>query len=223
MEYEKTEGIVLRSLPYQDKNRIITVFTDCYGVLQFIIKGICGKRTDKLALSSPLCQGEYLFYRGKSSLMHFVDGSVLSEHLQLRTKMHHIQAAANLVQIILASQLPHKPAPQVYQFFYKCLKAIPFFKDAAPLVNSFCIKLLKQEGSLALQPFCSQCEKEAIALYRGESFCSFHAPTFSFRFSQEQWSTLLTLTYANTFSQLQNLVLSEDLLQKINQLFQENT
>ncbi|MGL5263691.1 MAG: DNA repair protein RecO [Candidatus Rhabdochlamydia sp.] len=223
MEYEKTEGIVLRSLPYQDKNRIITVFTDCYGVLQLIIKGISAKRTDKLALSSLLCQGEYLFYRGKSSLMHFVDGSILSEHLQLRTKLQHIQAAASLSQIILTSQLPHKPAPKVYQFFYKCLKAIPSFKDPAPLINSFCIKLLKQEGLLILQPFCSLCEKEAIALYRGESFCNSHAPKFSFKFSQEEWATLLILAYATTFSQLQDLTLSENLQQKINQLFQENT
>lgn len=223
MEYEKTEGIVLRSLPYQDKNRIVTVFTNCYGILQFIIKGISAKRTDKLALSSPLCQGEYLFYRGKSSLMHFVDGSVLSEHLQLRTKMQHIQAAANLVQIILTSQLPDKPAPKVYQFFYKCLRAIPYFEDTAVLTNSFCIKLLKQEGLLALQPFCSQCEKEAMALHHGESFCSFHAPKFSYKFSQEQWDILLTLAYATTFSQLQNLVSSEYLNEKINQIFQENT
>ncbi|KAG6559172.1 DNA repair protein RecO [Candidatus Rhabdochlamydia oedothoracis] len=223
MEYEKTEGIVLRSLPYQDKNRIVTVFTNCYGVLQFIIKGISAKRTDKLALSSPLCKGEYLFYRGKGSLMHFVDGSVLSEHLQLRTKMQHIQAAANLVQIILTSQLPHKPAPKVYQFFSKCLKAIPYFENTDVLTNSFCLKLLKQEGLLALQPFCSQCEKEARALHYGESFCSFHAPKFSFRFSQEQWDTLLTLAYATTFSQIQNYALSKDLNEKINQIFQENT
>lgn len=223
MEYEKTEGIVLRSLPYQDKNRIFTVFTNYYGVLQFIIKGISTKRTDRLALSSPLCEGEYLFYRGKSSLMHFVDGSVLSEHLQLRTKMQHIQAAASLVQIILTSQLPHKPAPKVYQFFHKCLRAIPHFEDTAILTNSFCIKLLKQEGLLVLQPFCSQCEKEAMALYHGESFCSFHAPKFSFRFLQKQWDTLLTLAHATTFSQLQNLDLSEDLSEKIKQIFQENT
>lgn len=222
MEYEKTEGIVLRSLPYQDKNRIVTIFSDCYGVLQLIVKGISAKRTDKLALSSPLCQGEYLFYRGKSSLMHFVDGSVLSEHLQLRTKMQHIQAAADLVNIILSSQMPHKPAPKVYQFFYKCLKAIPLFTDPSPLINSFCIKLLKQEGLLALRPFCSQCTKEAMALYHGESFCSFHLPKLAFTFSQEEWNTLLVLTYATTFSQLQSLVLSEGLLQKIKQIFQEN-
>ncbi|MDR2539564.1 MAG: DNA repair protein RecO [Chlamydiales bacterium] len=222
MEYEKTEGIVLRSLPYQDKNRIVTIFTHCYGVLQFIMKGISAKRMDKLALSSLLCQGEYLFYRGKSNLMHFVDGSVLNEHLQLRTKMQHIQAAANLVQIILTSQLPHKPAPKVYQFFYKCLRAIPYFEDTTILTNSFCIKLLKQEGLLALQPFCSQCEIEAMALHQGECFCNFHAPKLSFRFSQDQWNTLLTLAYATTFSQLQNLSLSEDLHEKINQIFQEN-
>lgn len=223
MEYEKTEGIVLRSLPYQDKNRIVTVFTNGYGILQFIIKGISTKRTDKLALSSPLCQGEYVFYRGKSNLMHFIDGSVLSEHLQLRTKMQHIQVAANLVQIILTSQLPHKPAPKIYQFFYKCLRAIPHFEDTAILINSFRIKLLKQEGLLALQPFCSQCEKEAMALHHGESFCNFHAPKLCFSFSQKQWDTFLTLAYATTFSQLQSLTLSEDLDKKINQIFQENT
>ena len=44
----------------------------------------------------------------------------------------------------------------------------------------------------------------------------------SFRFSQK-WDILLTLAYATTFSQLQNLDLSEDLNEKINQIFQENT
>lgn len=223
MKYEKTEGIVLRSFPYQDKHRIITVFTDCYGILQFIIKGVSAKRTDKLALSSPFCQGEYVFLRGKSSLIQFVDGSILSEHLQLRTKIQHIQAAADLVHTILHSQMPHKPAPKVYHFFYKCLRAIPLFKDTAPLTNSFCIKLLKQEGVLSLQPFCSQCTKTATALYQGESYCSFHMPELAYKFSQEDWNTLLILSYATTFSQLQSLMLSKDLVQKIKQIFQEKT
>jgi DNA repair protein RecO (recombination protein O) len=222
MEYEKTEGIVLRSIPYQDKNRIITVLTDTYGILQFIIKGISAKRTDKLALSSPFCQGEYLFYRKKSTLMHFVDGSVLSEHLQLRTKMQYIQTAANLAQIILSSQMPHKPAPKLYMFFYKYLRAIPLFTDTTPLLNSFYIKLLKQEGLLFLHSSCSRCANKATALDQGESYCSSHAPKLAFRFSEEDWNTLLILTYATTFSQLQNLAPSEDLSQKIKQIFQEN-
>jgi recombinational DNA repair protein (RecF pathway) len=103
------------------------------------------------------------------------------------------------------------------------LRAIPYFEDTAVLTNSFCIKLLKQEGLLFLKPFCSQCEKEAMALHHGESFCGFHAPKFSYRFSQEQWDSLLTLAYATTFSQLQKLISSEDLNEKINQIFQENT
>lgn len=75
---------------------------------------------------------------------------------------------------------------------------------------------LQFEHMLALQPFCRQWEKEAMTLHHGESFCSFHAPTLSFIFSQEQWDILLTLVYATTFSQLKNLDLSEDLNEKIN-------
>jgi len=150
---EKSEGIVLKALNYQENSRIVTLFTDDGGIIQLIIKGISHKNSDKLRLSSLLTRGEYLYIKGRSSLYLFQDGTVLEEPLYLRERWGYIKTAGEIVQIILKSQMVGKPAPLLYQLFVAYLKQIPFFEDPNGLIGSFYVKLLQHEGVLPERQF----------------------------------------------------------------------
>ena len=83
MKTDTCEALVLRSMEYKERQRIITLFTP-QGLMSVIIKGISLKKPHLLSLTSPLCLGEFHFSQGKSDLFYFRDGTVIDEHLHLR-------------------------------------------------------------------------------------------------------------------------------------------
>jgi DNA repair protein RecO (recombination protein O) len=194
MSEEKTNGIVLRSTDYKDRQRIITLFSHEAGLISLVIKGISRRNTRLLALSTPFCEGEFLFRRGTSDLMRFTDGTILNEHLILRHQLSHLQTAGSLCQSILTSQLPGKSAPHLYLLFKTYLNTITTFDDPTPLLASFQLKLLKHEGIL-----------------------SFEETHLTFTPSEQH--TLNTLLNAQQFTTLRTLSLPSPLTEKITTLF----
>lgn len=216
MHTEKTEGIVLRSQDYQERHRIITLFTPA-GLLSLIVKSISRKNARLLALTSVFSHAEYLLRPSSNSLHTFADGTLIDEHLPLRQKLSSIQAAATLTQTILSTQLPEKPAPALFLLYKTYLKQIPIFEDPSPLLSSFLLKLLSHEGLLSLTPQCSHCpDSPATQIDQGESLCAKHSAPHTF--TAEEWNQLLELHYARQFSDLRTLILPLGLSEKISSL-----
>ncbi|MFI5333630.1 MAG: DNA repair protein RecO [Chlamydiales bacterium] len=148
---EATEGIVLKSLDYKENQRIITVFSKDFGVISLIVKGVSRSSLQKLAITTPLCQAEFHFTRGKSDLFRLSECAVVCDHLPLRNQLSHLQAAGVMAQAILKFQLPCKPTPLLYALFERYLKQLPGFPNPLPLTSSFLLKMLHLEGLLSLE------------------------------------------------------------------------
>jgi len=218
MQTEKTEGIVLRSQDYKERDRLITLFTP-EGLLSLIVKGISRKNSRLLSLTTPFCHGEYLYRVGSSELFRFQDGSILDDGLTLRSKLSHLQTAGSLAQAILSSQMPKKDSPALFALYRSYQKQIPSFSDGAPLLASFYLKLLKHEGLLHLSDCCMHCEAPAQSLERGESVCQRHRGEEGILFSKEEWAKLLSLQDAQQFSSLQTVDISAAFVCKVAHLF----
>lgn len=219
MHEEKIEGVILRSLEYRDKDRIITAFTPL-GLISLIVKGITPRHAALLTLTSPFCEAEFIFKRGRSDLHAFIDGTVIDNHLYLRQKLTFLETAGSLVQTILFSQLTGKSSSELYQLFRLYLTHIPSFESPATLYASFQLKLLTYEGLLSLSVQCNRCkEKKAQFLSKGESLCDAHPLEEGFSFSNEEWSHLLQLQGARRLSALRALALPALLPKKIDVFF----
>lgn len=201
MDEEKCEGIVLRSLDYKERERIITLFTPEAGVVSLIVKGISKKNYSLLALTTLFCRAEFLYRRGKSDLFRFVDGTILNEHPSLRSRLSSLQAAAELSRAILHSQFPGKASPALYALFSLYLAQIPEFETPGALIASFMLKLLRHEGVLSLS---AECTLPALQ-----------------RFSPSEWKVLEILAHSRQFAALKTLCVDLDLLEKVRVLFSE--
>ncbi len=149
----KTEGIVLHSFDFKENQKIVTLFTEDAGKICLIMT----KKTGNLGLTTPFSKGEYIYTKGKSDLYRFYDGTVLDNHILLRSSLVHLQAAGELTNAILRSQMPTKPAPLLYALLKTYLFQIPGFPDPTPLLCSFYLKLLKHEGILNLDDLPEIC------------------------------------------------------------------
>lgn len=219
MHEEKIEGIVLRSQDYKESQRIITLFTPD-GLISLIVRSISRKNSRLLSLTTPFCNAEYLFRKGRSELFSFHDGSVLDDHFSLRNSLKSLQLAGSLANAILSSQMTGKPAPALYVLYKAYHKQASHFKDPEVLLASFYLKLLKYEGLLTISTHCAQCESPTpLRIYEGESLCSQHNTPGGLTFTPSEWELLLLLDNSMQFSTLHGLTLPPSLPQKINTLF----
>jgi DNA repair protein RecO (recombination protein O) len=215
IEEEKSEGIVLKSLDYKERQRIVTVFTKNFGLISLIFNSISRRNARMLSLSTSFCIGEFVFSRGRSELFRFQDGSVANDMFSLRSRFAHLQAAGAIAQAVLCSQLPGKPAPELYSLMESYLKQIPHFDNPSPLASSFILKLLKHEGMLVLSDHCSLCGSPTIFLSQGESLCRAHAQPGSQSFTSHELEVMQLLLSARRFDQLHAISLDETLSSKI--------
>lgn len=191
MKEERAEGIVLKTFDYKDNERISTVLTKDEGVITLIAKGI--KYNNKISLTTPFCQAEFLFIKGKSELFKLQDGTIINDHSFLRNSLLHLQAAADMVKHILKSQLPGKPAPQLYNLLLAYLNKLPFFKDTTPLTCSFYLKLLTHEGVLSWD----------------------NPQVFPLSVTDEEWRVLQNLALIRSFKEMQKISLTYELKEKL--------
>lgn len=149
---EKSKGIVLRAIPFKERDRILTLFTETSGMVSLIVNGL-GKKNHSLGLVTPLTEGEFLYLKGNSTLYRFQDGTIVNEHLTLRTEWKYLETAGEMTRLLVQTQFPEKPAPTLYRLFSAYLKQIPHFHHQTTLLASFILKLLQHEGMLPSTEF----------------------------------------------------------------------
>ena len=218
---EKTQGITLQSIPYKDRQRIISVFTKDQGIISLIIKGLSEKKPAYLSLTTPFCLAEIIYRKGRSDIYFLQDASIIDENLLLRKDLSYIKSAYLMAKAILDSQLPHKQATSLYQLLNTYLKKIPSMTSQDSLVISFLLKLLKHEGLIHLNKKCNLCDKIAAIIHRGESLCMHHAAIKSHIFSYDEFIVLEKLAQVQSFSEIDRINNIPNLQEKILNLFKD--
>ena len=220
MNEEKTEGIVLKAIPFKENDRILSLFTPDRGVMSLYVRGLSKKKPALVNLTTPLCRAEYHFRKGRSDLYRFIDGTILDLHLPMRRSYHHLEYAGKMLQAILKAQMPGKKSEGLYYLLISYLKKLSDLSFPETLWVSFELKLLKYEGLLAIHETCLSCGKEkASHISNGESRCTKCSDPMSLSLSDLDWKTLQVLSHTRTFDPFLNLELSSSLTQAIDALF----
>lgn len=200
MKTDTTKAIVLRSIPFKDNQRILTLFSESLGLVSMIVKGLSPKKAFLSSLTEPLCEAEWVYVKGTSDLLKFHDGSILNMHLVLREQYSYLQTAMEMSQAILQTQLPEKSSPQLYALFSSFLKQVSHFSSPSNLLASFYLKLLKHEG-----------------LFNTDSPYSFSSDLHS------EWDLIKSLISVQSYQQLKEIPVPASLLQKIKSAFLQKT
>src|SRR5262249_2066634 len=107
----RIEGVIVKALPFNDYDQILTVFTEQEGMIKLIVKGAYSRKRGHGAATSPLIKAEFIYSKGRGELDNCSEISPLNAHLKLRSSWNVLQAAGSMVQAVLHTQQLHKPAP----------------------------------------------------------------------------------------------------------------
>ena len=209
----RTEGIILQAIKFQEQDQILSVFSMDQGIIKFITK--------KSTLS-PLTQAEFSYSQGRSELHKCHEVSFINQHLSLRKDLAQLATACEMLKSIQHSQLPLKPAEPLYRLLTSYLEKLPSVTPDI-LQTSFYLKLLRYEGLIPLYPTlkCHHCHKEIrdYGFANGEFFCSAHSPMDAIVFDEEESNMVLLLAFSRSFADLSLLHLNKEFCDKLKKIF----
>lgn len=114
----KTEGIVLRTLRYQDNNLITTLYTREYGIKSFVIKGYrTAKSRSKHSYFQPLSIIDIVFFYQENRNLHKINESRVG-HLLLEAQTDPVKLSMGLtmVEIFFDTVKEEEENPELYHF-----------------------------------------------------------------------------------------------------------
>ena len=214
----KTEGLILKTLPFQDFDSIITLFSPTEGLIKLFYKGAYKSKKGNTANAiTPLTIVEVIYTKGRSDLYPCQEITALDHLLPLRQNLNLLNTACDLIKIIEQTQQPCEPAEPLYELLLTYLKKLPLAFSPTTIRVSFYLKLLRYEGFLGMISHCSECAlflKDAW-IFQGEIFCEKHHPQFSIYLKPDERDLIEILTFSRDFSQLAKLSISDCLTKKI--------
>lgn len=163
----KTEGIVLKSFDYRETSRIVTFFTEEYGKVSGVLKGIrkdhkkFGSSVDRFSVN------DIVYYKYRNSDLHLISQCDLKQYFYpLRQGLKRTMAASYILELINVVMPIEQKNKKVYRLM------INFFADAQgnvdinQLVHLFQIKILLYSGFKPHLDACVKCKKEIITKSR---------------------------------------------------------
>ena len=166
----KTKGIIIKRTNLGEADRILTIFTDKFGKIKAVAKGV-RKPLSKLAGNLELfCLGHFLLAEGRS--LDIVAGAEVEKcYFNLRNSLKATQTAFYLAEIIDKMTEEKEPHPEIFDLLDNSLENLG--KDQNKLlVSYFEINFLSESGFNPELYKCLSCGKKTISENNYFSFSS---------------------------------------------------
>lgn len=142
----QTEAIVLSSIPFKEKDLILTLFTKKLGLISLFVKN----KNKKQALS-PLSNVEIICKKAKKDFYFLLDFSLNNPHINLRDNLESILTASKMIKAIMKSQLPEQQEINLFLLLKAYLNQLATSSNHEALLSSFHLKILSHMGLIHLE------------------------------------------------------------------------
>jgi DNA repair protein RecO len=203
-----TKGIIFYSIPYQDDDLILHVFTNDLGLVKAFVKN--GIKYKKQNLYSAFYELDWVFKQTRGELLFPRDSALLEQNLHLRQDFSLIQTASKLLQAVKATHPYWKASPETYRLLKFFLQKLSNGQDFKKVLSSFYLKLLGHEGLLSLEGACQHCGESQKELHLTPlgTFCSLDLKKSnqdpSLVFSHEESLACLSLASVKSWQSLED-------------------
>jgi len=148
---EKTKGIVLQQIRYGDNSRIVHIYTDLFGKLVFLVKGM-GKRS-KLQRSFffPLSLLDLeISYKPARNMQNIRDASAPVPLINLHTEIRKTTVALFISEILSKTLSEEEANPQLFNFLYHSVLQLEHDNSSTGIFHL--LFLARLTGYLGFQP-----------------------------------------------------------------------
>jgi DNA repair protein RecO (recombination protein O) len=171
---KRTEGIVLRTVPYGDADLIVTYLTPDFGVLKVFAKSPRKIKSRFGSSLEPLTHSRISFWgREDASLPRLTQSDILNSFQSLREQFYCFLKLSELLELMI-SFLPERDANKmVYALLLNTLRILPEQQNETLLITAFKIKFLQLVGFAPKLDACGRCGNRGYSFYlaQGSIMC----------------------------------------------------
>src|SRR4030066_1330831 len=165
MNIFKTRGIVLKSQNFRDSSQILTLYTQKFGKLKLLAKGIKSPRSRMAGNLQQFSVVEVVFYKKEEADLHLLSQADLvdpqAEIYKNLTRLSYASAILELVDRLTVEDETHPGLYSILTETLHILTGIP--EDKLPvLVWSFALRLASNLGYRPNLAGCSICGKKEL-------------------------------------------------------------
>ncbi|MFZ5906734.1 MAG: DNA repair protein RecO [Nitrospirota bacterium] len=171
---KRTEGIVIRTVPYGEADLIVTYLTSDFGILKVFAKSPRKFRSRFGGSLEPLTHARIAFYgRQDASLPRLTQSDILNSFHQLREEFSSYIRLSEILELIIAF-LPERDANiMAYSLLLNTLRTVAEKQNDTLLMTSFKIKFLHLVGFAPRLDSCGRCGRRGYTFYlaQGSIMC----------------------------------------------------
>ncbi|MFA4016751.1 MAG: hypothetical protein RUDDFDWM_001862 [Candidatus Fervidibacterota bacterium] len=172
----RVEGIVLRVIPYGEKDRILTIYTRQMGKLNAIAKGSRNPLTRLAPATQLFTHAHYFLAQGKT-LEVVTQVRIIEVFERLRKDVEMMVVCAQCCEMLSKSVPDGEADPALFDDLLSALRIANKGVDADLLLAAFISRLLKRLGYMPQVSFCVGCgsrildDEVHLSIAQGGTLC----------------------------------------------------
>lgn len=218
----KCRAVVIKTQDFKENDKLVWLYTDNFGKISSIAKGSKRSKSKLLAVTLPLCYGEYMLFKGKS-LFNIQEGKIVNSFQGLLENLDKLTYSSYICELIDIAVIEGEKNPWLFKEFVTTLYLLNTDAiDYELLVRSFELKLLKATGYGLILDYCTSCGRKMsvgnfISLSSFGGICDECKKEYGIHISKGAYNALKFLT--NTPSdKIYRLNLTKDIKKEIEKI-----
>jgi DNA repair protein RecO (recombination protein O) len=196
MGLRSDQGIVLRSYPFGEADRVVVILSPNNGKLRTVAKGIRRTKSRFGGRLEPFTHVDLVLYEGRN-LDTITQVSVIEAFPALRADLDLVLAAGTMVEVVDAVATEQEPSHRLFLLLQRGLRALDSGSDGPDLLTSFLLKATEVIGFAPALDHCASCGRTDAALRfslsEGGAICTTCRPTGTIRLTAGLTGYLSTL------------------------------
>jgi DNA repair protein RecO (recombination protein O) len=154
--FQEDLAIILRSQPFQERDRLVTFLTENHGRFTGVAKGAIHSRRYGGSLDLFACS-HVRWKETQGELVRIEEANTRRDFLELRSRLENLSAAGHFVDLCLRLTEDRHEAREVFLLLAHYLKVLETNAATFEIVRSFEIKLLERLGWAPVLEECVHC------------------------------------------------------------------
>ena len=150
------EGVVLRSYPFGEADRVVILLSPSRGKLRTVARGVRKVRSRLRGRLEPFCQVDLVLYRGRE-LDLITSVTVREFHPQLRSDLDRLLGASVMVNAVDAVAQPEQRSVPLYELLTDSLGELNTTGNITGLTTAFLLHLADVLGVAPALDQCASC------------------------------------------------------------------
>ncbi|GEA32469.1 DNA repair protein RecO [Clostridium diolis] len=156
----ETKAVIIKTQDFKENDKLVWFYTEKLGKITAIVRGAKKSKSKFLALTLPLCYGEYMVYKGKS-LYTLQEGKIIQSFQGLLNDLHKLTYSSYLCELIDIACTDNEINMKLFKTLITTLYLLNTDAlDYELLIRAFELRLLKTTGYNLTLNNCSVCRKK---------------------------------------------------------------